>query len=128
MSRQLYWTWARQERSGTIRTAGIRPEPASGIAEPEAGVTGCIGRRLRPRCQLRLQLPADFAALVRIAVHIDVEVAGLVSLELIIVELGACRHGPLVVAFLGQGNGYSAILSWCRLVNMRHRAFDALRG
>jgi len=37
-------------------------------------------------------LGADFATLVGLAVNVDVQLAGLVTLELFRVELGSCRH------------------------------------
>src|SRR3954468_15030467 len=59
--------------------------------------TGCAAPRASTRTtrnfRLRVQLAADLAALVRCAVHVDVEAAGLERRHLRRVQLGIGGHG-----------------------------------
>src|SRR6185312_7080469 len=77
---------------------------------------------------LRLELPANLTGLVRIAVHIDVEVSGEEFLQLIGSELGAGRHGPGALRALGESDDRLAILTRCSLMNVSHDALHAMGG
>ncbi len=60
------------------------------------------GFRMDSLKTLWLDGAADFARLVLGAVHVDVEVPGLIGRVLLVGQLGAGRHRPLVVAALVQ--------------------------
>src|SRR5690242_9100455 len=79
----------------------------------------------RTSSQLRLQLRTDLAALLRVAVHVDVEVAGLQVRHLRVGELLALRHA-VGVALLGARDDHRAVLSLGAAVDVRHGALDAL--
>src|SRR5262245_4316123 len=87
---------------GTTRRIGRSGNcAAAGHAAPRA--------RRNTRCfRLRLQLAADLAALVLVAVDVDVQVAGLEGLHLRRVQLGAGRDG-VGVAVLGHRHDHRAV-------------------
>src|SRR5262245_15101410 len=67
--------------------------------------------------RLRRQLTADLAALVFVAVHVDVRVAGLVRRHLRGVQLGAGGHG-VGIAILGEGHDHRTVRALGALVDV----------
>mmetsp|Transcript_6761 Transcript_6761/g.28374 ORF Transcript_6761/g.28374 Transcript_6761/m.28374 type:complete len:235 (+) Transcript_6761:1334-2038(+) len=91
-----------------------------------------FGRR-RPSAKAGLgrsgfELGADLAGLVGGAVHIHIELASLVGLQLLGAQLGAGGHRPLAVGRLGERHDDGAVLAGGGQVDVGHRAVHALGG
>ena len=88
------------------------------MAEPN---DGCLERFLR------FQLRTYFAAWVRSAVNVHVEIAVLEALELIIREHCAVGYRPDGLGRLNESNDRWTIRSWGRQVNVGHGSLNADR-
>src|SRR6185436_3179812 len=90
------WPWTERAWAGRTATAGPLP---SGRAPSRRVAT--VSRRRVPQF-LGLQLGAELAALVGLGVHVHVELARLVGLELVGGQLRARGHRPHAFGGLAQ--------------------------
>src|SRR3954469_1151394 len=110
---------------GTTKRIGRSGYSAAAVAAKKKASRENQRAMVFPASSLRRELRAHFAALVAVAVHVDIQVARLERIHLRRGELAPVRHG-IGVAALGERNDHRTVLALGALVDVRHRALHAL--